>query len=545
MSSCLRALLGLTSLSFLLLAGCVDPTAPSNLESTKNAAPQFAEGQRSEEALRVGETRIERAGYSHNFQSVRAYLRVGSFDLAVDEITELTAVRVAKAEADAKLRAGNDDDDTSWDKPEEEESIEVDDPALMALEQGVLYMNIGDVESAEERFAAAEEALIQREEDSSKVGDFFSSMFSVVGEAIAGSGELDSYSPEPFEELLMLNFKSLTHLLQGQRKAYNVARRAADRQNEQREEFFEELKDSGNQQKEFERRRQRNDGNDLFVVEGWLQEIVGRYSNVAERVPSAYVNPLGFYVVGMINEIESYADPSLRDNARIAYGKALELNPQSPVLKEAVQAMAQRFARDDHKVVHVLAGVGLAPEKRVATYGFLADKEYGTILPLKFPIYEPTADRVARIEVRDITGRRLYGELSSVADIEAIALRYQKDRLPIETVRFILGLYPRLMERSIWSGLGQLGEKIAAYRDASINPDMRSWSTLPGHVSALRLVVPEGTSQLQVITYDRAGTRLASQRVTLDQVAHSFVYARAINNGLSAITGHAAWLEGS
>jgi hypothetical protein len=343
----------------------------------------------------------------------------------------------------------------------------------------------------------------------------------------------------------MLNFKSLTHLLQGQRKAYNVARRAADRQNEQREEFFNELKETGQQQKELERKKQSGRGADTLLVEGWLKEIVGRYSNVAERVPSAYVNPLGFYVVGLINEIESYADPSLRDNARIAYGKALELNPDSRVLKDAVQAMTHRFARDDHKVVHVLAGVGLAPEKRVASYGFLADKEYGTILPLKFPIYEPTADRISRIEVRDITGHRLYGELSGVADIEAIALRYQKDRLPIESVRFILGLYPRLFERSIWSGLGELGEKIASYRDASINPDMRSWSTLPSNVSALRLVVPAGTSQLQLITYDRAGIRLASQRVSLDKAAHSFVYARAIDNALKAVAGHAAWLEGS
>lgn len=543
---------GIAGISLALLTGC-DPAmmqqfAPGN-QASSNLAPEpakpvIADGQRVETSLAAGETRVERAGYSHQFQAVRGLLRVGSFELAVDEMDRLVETRDAEAKAEVELRNQNDrNSEQTWrrDRAERDQDVSADDPVLTALERGVLYLNIGNATAAEQQFAAAEEALIKRQEGS-KAGDFFRSMMSGLTETLIGSGETGRYTPEPFEELLLLNYKSLAYLLLGDRRAYNVARRAADRQNEQRAEFVKDLKESAADRRQIKQRPQGR-SRDLSDVEGWLGTIVNRYSNVAARVPSAYVNSLGFYVVGMINEIESYADPSLRDNARIAYSKALELNPDSEVLRRAVTSTTHSFARDDHKVIHVMAGIGLAPEKRVASYGLQADDQ-GTILPLKFPIYQPIADRVARIEVRDASGFRVFGTLSNVADIEAIMLRYQKDHLPIEIVQFILGLYPRLFERSVWSGLGPLGEKIAQARDASINPDMRSWSALPSRVHALRLEVPRGTNQLQIISYDERGQRLAIEDVRLTQSVHAFVYARAVDKALSTSTGHATWLQG-
>lgn len=533
-------------------------TSPSFLAGLKNQSVQTASLSQAQAAKRDPstwvlpdgsmkplETRIESAGYTVAFQGVRAMARNGAFELALDELGKLSAGSISEIEPaagpgengviEASVAPTQDSSADSW-------GFFSPDDMHMALERGTLLLEKGELGTAVATFEEAENALGKRQQRS-RAGDFFTSAASLIVGAVSGKGDFGPYNLEPYEEILFLNYKTIGYLLQGKREAYNVSRRATNRQNELRDEFAELIENAKKEQS-----FPRNDDNEtearsqIAKVSNWLLEIGKRYDVGGTRVPSAYVNPFGFYVVGMVNEIESYADPSLRDNARIAYGKALELNPSSPVLRRATAAMEKSFARADHKVIHVLGSIGMAPEKRVASFG-LPLTELQTVLPLKFPVYEVVPDVVTRIEVRDVTGQRLLGELSALADVEAMVLRYQKDRLPAEIGRFVLGLYPRLAERNFWSGFGTIGQAIADGRETTINPDMRAWLALPATFHAARLELPKNTSRLQIRSFDAAGRELGREMIDLPGDNHGFAYVRAVEKVLTVQAGEASWVE--
>lgn len=481
------------------------------------------------------EARIEIAGYARAYRGVRAQTRTGAFALALDELDRLSDPNSSVSKGEVTNVA------YSEDEASDNLGFKGQDKVHLAIERGTLLLEKGDLEEAVTAFEEAERILDKRGKRSYS-GDALTEATSFVGSLFIGDGEFGPYNLQPYEEILFLNFKTIGYLLQGKPEAYNVGRRAADRQNELRNQFIDLIQQAKTETKEEEKKQKDPEAlSRLGAVRNWLSEIGDTYSQIGNRVPSAYVNPFGYYVVGMVNEIKSYSDPSLRDNARIAYEKALELNPSSPVLKAAAKAMGSGFARSDQKVVHLIGSVGMAPEKRVAAYG-LPLPEQRMVLPLKFPIYKEVPDVVKTIEVRDSTGQRKLGTLSALADIEAMALRYQKDRLPIESTKFGIGLYPRLVEKDILSGFGAIGSAVGNWRDERINPDMRAWLALPARFQAARLVVPASLSKVQLRSFDANGRELGRQIVDLPADTHGFAYIRAVDKVLTAKASVASWL---
>ena len=494
-----------------------------------------------EKTLNAHETKVEIAGYTAAYQGVRAQTRTGALELALDELDKLsvgpepeqiepaagpTNVAYTKEEASAPL---------------DYQGFKGEDRVHLLIERGALLLEKGDLEAAVVAFEDAERTLKIRAQRS-YTGDAATDAKSFLGSVFSGDGEFGPYNLQPYEEVLFLNYKTIGYLLQGRSEAYNVGRRAADRQHELHANFIKMIEQAEADVKE------EQEGQDdpeilkrLGPVKDWIDDIRDSYAKIGDRVPSAYVNPFGYYVVGMVNEIKSYGDPTLRHNARIAYEKALELNPDSPVLKEAARAMADGFAREDQKVVHLIGSVGMVPEKHVATYGFPL---YGRaeVLPLKFPVYKDVQDVVETIEVRDSTGQRKLGTLSALSDIEAMILRYQKDRLGIEKLKFFAGLYPRIVEKTVLAGLGVVGDRIENQRNEQINPDMRAWLALPARFQAARLVVPANLSKVQLRSFDADGRELGRQTVDLPSDTHGFAYIRAVDRVLTVQAGRASWL---
>ncbi len=256
-------------------------------------------------------------------------------------------------------------------------------------------------------------------------------------------------------------------------------------------------------------------------------------------MPSAYVNPFGYYVAGVVHEFESASDITLRDNARISYEKALKLNPDAAVLKQAVADLSKPAKRRDDRLVHVVVAVGFAPEKKTLLHGI----QFGDqVLPLKLPIYEPVLSEVKRIEVRDMKGKTLQ-VMSPLADVEAIVLRHQKDSQPFQNLRVGVALARSAVEKTFFSQLGQLGQKLGDMRDAMTTPDMRAWMSLPATIQAARLRLPGGTTRIQLVAIGQGGRELARATVSLGEGRHGFVYARSIEDQLVAHVSESLWMN--
>lgn len=416
---------------------------------------------------------------------------------------------------------------------------------LTHMELGLMSLLAGDLKAAQSGFEQAEREKVQKEERST-LGGFFSSIRDTAAGTISGNEELGEYTGPGFERVLLLNFKSVAYLLEGDRKAYNVTRRAIVLQNDEKKAFDEKIREAREEIAKKEKEQDKK-GADLEKVgfDAVLEQQYRTTEKKAKKVPSAFVNPFGFYIAGLVQELDSYEDKSLRDNARISYEKALELNPKSSVIKGAVKAL-KRPAPQGRRLVHVIVGDGFAPEKKLLKFNLTMGLT--NPIDIELPIYEPVPSRVARVEVQTSTGKR-WARLSEVADITALALRYQKDAGPLAQLRMMTTVIRNVIEGQAWNNVqqqaglfGQIISSVKEQRDEMAHPDMRSWSTLPSRLMAARFFVPKSVSRVKIVSYDKKGRVLASRIVDIDKNSHNFVYARAVDDTLYVSTSDKLWV---
>ena len=237
---------------------------------------------------------------------------------------------------------------------------------------------------------------------------------------------------------------------------------------------------------------------------------------------------------------------SLRDNARISYKKALDLNPKSSVIKQAMADM-RKPARKGRRLVNVIIADGFAPEKKLLKF----DLSLGASLPtpVELPMYEPVRSRVARVDIQTTSGKR-WARASEVADISALALRFQKDAGPIQQLRMMTTVIRNIIEGQAWNQaqqqagvFGDVFGKMKESRDEVAHPDMRSWTTLPSRLLAARFFVPKSVSQIKIVAFDAKGRRLASQIVKIDKESHNVVYARVIDKTIYTTSSKPMWVK--
>ncbi|MCW8931038.1 MAG: SH3 domain-containing protein [Gammaproteobacteria bacterium] len=459
----------------------------------------------------AGTQNVSYAGYSKDFQTVKNMMSSGNLK-GIDKFFTDREAEVLKK------------NQTKWQAMEEI-------GLLRWMERGTLYLDEGNIDKSVRAFTNAEDILNVRQEDS-KISDFFTSITSFAAETVSGNEEFMEYPGVGYEKVLMLNYKSISFLLDGQRKAYNVSRRAIDWQNMEKAKFRDEIEAIEKETKE-----QKESLKTQSTDDEWKKKYKA-LDKIANKVPSAFVNPFGYYVTGMIQEFESKKDPSLKDNARIAYEKALDLNPNSSVLKQAVKDMKNKKKYGSKRLLHLVVGDGFAPEKKMLTYNIPTDN--GGVIPIKLPIYEPVASKVARIELHTTGGKRL-ARLSSVADIEAISLRHQKDSEAFRSLKMILATIRATGVTAVTSQFGSLGNELGASLNDTAAPDMRSWMSLPANLQAARLYVSKNISKFKIVSFDSKGRRLASKTISLNSKSDSFIYARSVDKQLYVHSSKSLW----
>lgn len=408
---------------------------------------------------------------------------------------------------------------------------------LNSAEAGLLSIDTNHTPDAIEDFANAEHHLKQLM-GRSVVEDSITEYGLEAMSLISGKGDMVEYIGEPYERILMLNYKSIAYLLNGERKAYNVTRRAIDWQNIERKEFEKNIGEIKEQVKSNENNPETKKASSY--APGAFDLIFNqykRYQSKANSVPSAYINPFGFYMAGIVQEFDSYEDASLRDNARISYKKALELNPRSKVIKRAIRATKRRPPRNK-RLIHVIVADGFAPEKKTLSFTLNIS---GGLVPIKSPLFEPVKSSVKTIKIK--AGRKVLATLSPIADIEAIILRNQLDKLPIEQARVMTAIGRNIGENILWNQLGAIGVVGKLFRESFANPDMRAWMSLPKKISAARFYVSKRLKKITIISYDKRGRVLAKNHVFLNRKSHNFIYARSIEKAIYAQVNKNLWIK--
>jgi len=420
--------------------------------------------------------------------------------------------------------------------------VKQSDPAdfLNSNEAGLLALDTHNAANAIHHFTAAEHFL-KINAAKSFLEDGATSLGLEALSFISGKGDLTEYNGAPFERILMLNYKSISYLLNGERKAYNVTRRAIDWQNIEQKEFEKSLESAKQKISEEEAKIKEKQQDNSIVGTGNIFSVIANQYKSSEKtalsVSSAYVNPFGFYMAGIVQEFDSFEDASLRDNARISYKKALKLNPESKVLKQAVREIKKR-PRRGKRLIQVVIADGFSPEKKTLQFGLPMP---GGMVPIKLPIYEPVASKVAHIKIK--SGKRTLATLSAVANIEAIVLRHQLDSLPLQHFKVVASIARSTAENMLWGQLGALGQIGKSFRESFANPDMRSWMSLPKQLLAARFYASKRLKNITIVSYDKRWRRLASKKVALPKNQHSFIYARTIDHILNANVNKTLWVN--
>lgn len=404
---------------------------------------------------------------------------------------------------------------------------------LDLVELGTLDLSRGEFDGSVDAFDGAEQVLKIRNSESKakeKSKSFFGGALTAVG-----INEAAPYYGEAFERILMLNGKAVAYLLKGDRLAYNVTRRSIDWQNTEKVAF-----DAEQQKIQRDLKEKKSSGTNPFydVVERVVWDSYKDLETKAQEVPSAFVNPFGYYLAGMIQEFDSAEDPSLMDNARISYSKALELNPKSTVIQQAYQAMKDGKKAGDRRLVHIISFDGFTPEKKMME--FKLPIPGGMIIPVKLPIYEPVSSLVSRLDVT--REGKAVADLNQIASVEAISLRHQSDQRPKQTLDLLIAVGVSVGKR-----VAAQGNKFALMAinlsDRKIAPDMRSWMSLPKTISAARFYATDGMTSIEVNSYDVDGKVLSTKTVGIAESGPTFVFVRSMDKQLQAYANQGLWLN--
>ena len=541
--------------------------------------------------------------YAEAYEPARQMLMLGQWDAVRAKLNENSTKEVKEEVEGENGEIRKTVRHETLTNDEEMERLIKEQSELSLVERGLLTLNVGDFERALFYFDAAEEKLGLTEEDSSITGaasDYGKSGLSML----LGTEELANYELRGYEKVMLLNYKALCYMLMGDRKAYNVTRRAIDLQQEEWEKFkqlLEENKDkqydmkesvgeapgqsSGrrapkteaehydfqieqarNMQKQLREVRNSKDirPSDRPALDQKIREIDGQIkqlqkmktaavgtspdsmsmSDVDDRtaevkkkaglVASAYVNPFADYLNAMMMEIDGFDDPTMRQNAKIAYKKVVENNRDCTVAKTAVSQVEKGIGRNQ-KLVQILLSDGFSPYQLEKTKIFpipMDNRVINAVVNYANATPVPTQTRGAVIKVGGKTTK-----LSSLTKMESLILRDEQDRLPMRATMFGLAII-----RSATSGafLGNLGSALAG---SIQRPDTRSWLSLPNQVFVARVAVPKNQKTLKLQTMNAKGQPLATTDIKLAKEGPTVVYAVSYDKNIKVYANEFSWVD--
>ncbi len=435
-------------------------------------------------------------------------------------------------------------------------------PFLSNVELGTLFLDAGDFSAARGAFDVAGQsggtsASQATQGGERSVGARAAGALRSLGRgaaSLAGNAELGAYNAPDFERVLQLNFLSLSYLLLGDDKAFNVSRRASERQRD----AFESLNDRAAAMQDearaaFEAEQAqaraklaaaRENPDQKQGADAVDSQLSAAYQTedfcVAPNLPSAYVNPMSFYLNGIVYEISSAQFPEDRDTARISYEKAFQLAPEARVIEGAVRDLNSQRPRTG-RLAHILVAEGFAPTRQAIRMQLTYN---AVVAPIVIPRLTCHPSSVASIEVRTLDGRTA-ARLDQIANFEGMMLQRQKDRESITALAVFANTLRSALENQAAQQNAVLGLLAQVKQESFDRPDMRSWSTLPARMHAARVYLPNDVAEVDIVSLNAQHQVISSSRARIDtQSRQNVIYARATEAALAVAPAAQLWIRG-
>jgi hypothetical protein len=250
----------------------------------------------------------------------------------------------------------------------------------------------------------------------------------------------------------------------------------------------------------------------------------------AAEVRSAITNAWTFYLSGAVWEATGEYNSALVD-----YKQALQIQPDSPLLKAAATRAAAKVdgrRNRDRGTVVILHEQGLVPPKREISFPVPTIHGWFAVA---FPTYQPQDMRPPKpVHVR--AGDSEAADTEVLAQLNAMAARALKDRVPAMLVRQTLRATAKYQaQKTANDNFGLAGALFTQiYNLVSERADLRSWLSLPAYGMAAEVTLPAGEQSVQLsgpgggatLTVPVRGGGVTIVRVvTAGSLMHTDVYA--------------------
>jgi len=363
------------------------------------------------------------------------------------------------------------------------------------------YFELGMLERMRNRYDESQKAWLTAqkriESNERTMADLVRSASSYVV-----SDRVRTYEPHDYEKVMLLTYMALNQLAVGRFEDARVAIKQTHELEAQialsREKELAEVEAQA---------RKRGAKTSFKELNGYPVETIDNAE--VNALKNGYQSALSHYLAGFV--YESLGEPSL---AAPGYRLANELQPNNPVLEEALRGLESRVAGTDDGMTEVLFIVssGTAPALRGQQFRLpVPVNNRLIIIPFSFPVLVPAPFADAALGITVGGAQRV--PLSRITSIDLMARRSLKDDMP--------GIMLRATVRASTSAALQYQAQQHSDKQAGAaaalgalaltaflqGADDRTWRTLPGEVLIARVRLPPGVHEVALQTY--AGEQVA------------------------------------
>lgn len=384
------------------------------------------------------------------------------------------------------------------------------DAALYLLEKARLLQTHQQYEASKQAYQAAF-ALIDAKNNKAVVS---ASGIGYKALSLVSNDSVVPYSIPPYEQVLAHVYQSLNYMALNDGEAAGVEMRVAQRIQREIEIAHE---------KEAQKARDKAAKNQQPSEEQNVDAALAGLDTIAGKVKNTYQNAYAFYMAATLWEALGEQNDALVD-----FKKAYELQPDNQIGADVKRLDAPAASTADTFPVVVFIEQGLVPQKQEAS---MAIPTPGGLVNIAYATYNTATYQQPVMTTVYMDGARI-GSTYQLTDIGALAIKTHKENIAEDlTTQIARSTAKYAAQREIGNRLGVFGQLAAnVYNTATERADLRAWTTLPGNAQVLRLQLPAGTHDLELVT----GYARQKVTVTVKPGNTTFVHGVEANNSMVA-----------